>query len=211
MSTNLTIAVNNDSQDQPYNTSGVIWTIVSVGNDYLVFTSGSDTVADGQPIPSSFQLGNAGPFLDNVQIVVPHYLLADISANELKEIFNMGDQNKRYVMAFVFDGATTSEPVLEAWDDTNLNTVNFVSLGNGTPSSSWLKGVTTTNGSSGVAGWPGSTMAGSSDGHFLWLNDQNGALTGAATLYCNLKLVIPNTQIAGGAEAPILTVKYTTT
>lgn len=209
--TNLVIAVNNDASDSPYGASGVIWTVVSVGNDFLVFTHGSTAVANGQPIPSSFQLSAAGALLDGSQIIIPHYLLADISANQLKEIFNMGDQNTRYVMCFAFDGATTSEPVLEAWDDDNLNTINATSLGAGTASSSWLKGITTTSAASGAAGWAGSPLAGSSDGNFLWLNDQNGALSIAKNLYCNLKLIIPATQTTGGAETPVLTVKYTTT
>lgn len=208
--TNLIIAVNNDTVDNPYNTSGIIWTVVSIGNDFLVFTNGSDSVTNGQPIPSSFQLSAAGILLDGLQQIVPTYLLADISANQLKNIHGMGNNDARYVMAFHFDGATTSEPVLEAWDDSNLDTVAATSLGGGTPSSSWLRGIVTTDASSG-SNWTGSTLAGSSDGHFLWLNNLNGALSIAKTLYCNLKMIVPASQTTGGAETPVLTVKYTTT
>lgn len=208
--TNLVIAVNNDIVDSPYNTSGVIWTAISIGNDFIIFTNGSPSVANGQPIPSSFQLSSAGVLLNGNEQIIPGYLLADISANQLKTIYGMGNLNNRYVIAFNFDGVTTSEPILEAWDNISINTVTAISLGNGTPSASWLKGVVTTDALPGT-NWSGSALAGSSDGHFLWLNNLNGALTDAKTLYCNLKMIVPATQTTSGAETPILTVKYTTT
>lgn len=197
--TTLIIAVNNSNTDSSYGSSGILWSPISIGTDFLVFTNGSPQVADGQPIPSSFQLNSAGMVLNGSTQVVPHYLLADIDSNLLREIFLMGSGNHRYVMAFVFSGATTSEPILEAWDNSSLNTANDVSLGNGTPSNSWLKGVTTTAGLPG-ASWAGSPLAGSSDGNFLFLNNSSGALTGAATLYCQLKMVIPSTQKIGRAH-----------
>ena len=206
--TTVTIAVNNTNTDQAYPTG--TWTPIAVGTDYIIFTNGSPQVADGQPIPSSFQLSSAGMVLNGSTQTVPHYILADVGSNILREIFLMGPNNFQYVMAFVFNGATTSEPVLEAWDNSALNTINSVSLGSGTPSNSWLYGITTTAGTPG-ANWTGSKLAGSSDGNFLWLNNQSGALTGATTLYCNLKMIVPSTQTAGGAETPVLTVKYTTT
>lgn len=211
MATNLNIWVNNDlDDDSPLGSSGVAWVQVTPGSDKLIFTKGSPVVANGQPIPSSFQLSSAGMILNGTQQTVPHYILAHLGTNLLYEVYLMGSGNFRYVMAFDFNGATTSEPVLEAWDDSNLNTVNDVSLGNGTPSNSWLFGVTTTASLPGVS-WSGSALAGSSDGHFLWLNNQTGALTGATTLYCTLKMVIPASQVNGGAETPVLVCKYTTT
>ena len=211
MSTALKIYVNNDTQDLPLGTSGVVFTEVSPGNDSLIFSAGSDTVIDGAAIPSSFQLSCAGVFLTGVATFIAHYFLSDISANQLKEIHLMGQQNKRYVVAFDFDGATTSEPVLEAWDNSNMLTVLATSLGGGTPASSWLHGVTTTDAPGPGALWEGYTLAGSSDSHFLWLNNENGALVGADTLYCNLYMQIPASQVAGGAETPVLICKYTTT
>lgn len=207
--TNVIIAVNHDTDDQPYGTSGVDWVPINLDNDKLIFTGGSDVVKDGEPIPSASELTQAGILLEGTEKIVSKYLLADISANELKEVFNMGNQNKRYVVAFVFDGPTASEPVLEAWDDDDMNSIDNVSLGAGVATSSWLRGVVTTDGLPG-ADWPGQRIAGASDGHFLWLNNQNGALAGAQTLYCNLKLIIPATQIQGLAETPILVCKYTT-
>lgn len=210
MSTTLTIAVNNTSDDVAYGSSGVTWTTVVPGTDFIVFSNGSAAVADGQPIPSSFQLSSAGMVLNGATQVVPYYLLADIGSNLLRQIFLMGSGNFQHVVAFVFSGATTSEPVLEVWDNTGLSTTNDVSLGSGTPSNSWFNGIATTSGLPGVS-WTGSPLAGSSDGNFLYLNNGSGALTGAATLYCQLQMIVPSSQTQGGAETPVITVKYTTT
>ena len=205
---NLIIALNHDTDDQEYGTSGVDWVDVNTDNDSLIMTAGSNVVKDGETIPSSSDLNQAGVVLTGAQQIVDLYLLADIDANELKEVFNMGNQNKRYVVAFDFDGETASEPVLEAWDDVDMDSVDSASLGAGTPNSSWLRGITTTDGLPGVD-WVGSRLAGAGDGNFLWLNDENGPLTVADTLYCNLKLVIPSTQANGGADTPIIVCKYT--
>jgi len=207
--TNLIIALNADTQDLAYNSSGVDWVDLDLDNDFLIFTGGSDVVKDGEPIPSASELTQAGILLIGSQQTVALHLLADINANELKEVHNMGDQDKRYVMAFDFDGPTASEPVLEAWDNDSLNSINNVSLGAGVATSSWLRGVVTTDGLPG-AGWTGQRLAGASDGHFLKLNNDNGALSTAKTLYCNLKLIIPAVQTVGVAETPVLICKYTT-
>lgn len=208
--TSVKIAVNCDTQDLAYGVSGIDWVDMVLSQDSIVLTRGTDVVKDGEPIPSQSDLNQAGLILTpGTEQIVSKYLLSDISANLLKEIHNMGNQNKRYVMAFVFDGPTTSEPVLEAWDDTTLATIDNKCLGEGVPASSWLRGVVTTDALPGT-NWIGSRLAGSSDGHFLWLNNLNGALTVAKTLYCNLKMVIPSTATESGAEVPVLCVKYTT-
>lgn len=209
--TNLLLSINVDpTQDSPRGTVGVVWQDIALGSDYLVFTQGSPAVANGQPVASSSQLSSAGIVITGSDIVIPYYLLADVSANLFKECKMMGQVNHQYALAFVFDGATTSEPILEAWDDSNLNTINFSCLGAGTASLSWLRGVTTTSGAPG-SNWVGSRLAGSADGNYLLLNSGLGALTGATTLYCNLYMTVPGTQTTGGAENPILVCKYTTT
>ena len=209
MATNLTIAVNTGLTDESYETSSAEWTIIDTANDYIIFTAGSDTVKDGEPLPSSSDLNQAGIILTGSQIIVDKYLLADADENELKQIHNMGNKNKRYVLAFDFDGETTSEPVLEAWDNSDMDTIDSVSLGNGLASGSWLKGIVTTLNTPG-ADWSGVSIAGSADGYFLLLNNGNGALDSSATLYCNLKLIIPATQLSSGANNPIIVCKYTT-
>ena len=209
MSTALTIYANTGSQDTALGSSGVEFVEIDVDNDEIIFSAGDAVVADGQPIPSDTQLNSAGTLLTTprVEQTVDKYFLADNNVNLLKEIFNMGEGNYRYVMAFSFDGATASEPTLEIWDDSDLDSVANVSLGAGTPSSSWWRGITTTDALPGAA-WTGSRLAGSSDGHFLFLNSENGALVGADTLYCQMKIVIPATQIDGGVANCVVAVKF---
>lgn len=205
----LSVYVNVDSQDQPLNTSGVDWVQFSEGNDKLIFTAGNATIADGQPVPTQSELVSAGVELTGSQIILSTYLLEDFSANLLKSIDGMGNLDKRYVLAFDFDGDTASEPVLEVWDDSNINTATGTMLGSGTASQSFIRGVTTTSASPG-AGWVTSAirMAGASDGNFLFLNDQNGALGSATTLYCNLAVVIPASQTTGFSASPVFVVKW---
>lgn len=204
----LQIYCNTGLSDQELNTSGAEFTEFSVGNDTLIFTAGSNIVKDGEPIPSQSDLIQAGVILTGVEQIVDLYLLADLSADELKEIHNMGNQDKRYVMAFDFDAATASEPVFELWDDSGLDTIDGVTLGAGTPSSSWWRGITTTDGLPG-SDWTGSRLAGSGSGFFLELNDGNGPLSGADTLYCQLKIIIPASIAVGGSAVPVLVVKHT--
>ena len=205
----LTTHINVDSQDQPLNTSGVDWIEFSEGNDKLIFTAGNTEVADGADIPTQAELISAGLELTGSQIVVSTYLLEDISDVLLKSIDGMGNLDKQYVLAFDFDAGTASEPVLEVWDDTNLNTAIGTILGSGTPSSSFIRGITTTTSSPGTNWITGATrMAGSSDGNFLFLNDQNGFLTGASTLYANIAVVIPTSQTTGFSANPVFVVKW---
>jgi len=210
MSTALTIYANTGTSDLELNTSSAEFTEIDADNDKLIFSAGSASVADGQVSPSDTQLNQAGVLLTGLEITIDKYFLDDNSANQLKEIVNMGADNKRYVMAFDFDGATVSEPVLEMWDDSDMDSIALTSLGALTASSSWFRGITTTSALPGVA-WTGSRLAGSSDGYFLWLNDENGPLSVADTLYCQLKIIIPSTQTDAGANTPIIAIKYATT
>ena len=203
----LIVAVNTGTADLEYGVSGAEWIDVSPANDTLIFSAGSDTVKDGEPIPSQNQLIQAGVVLSGAEQIVPKYFLADVSANLLREIHLAGNQDKRYVFACVFDSATASEPVLEVWDDSNLNSVDIPELGAGTPSSSWYRGIVTTDSSAGTD-WTGSRLAGSSDGNFLWLNNQNGALSGADNLYFQFMIVIPATATSGSSAVPVFVVKY---
>lgn len=207
----LTIHLNCDTQDQPLNTSGVDWVELDETNDSLIFSGGSDSVKDGEPIPSESQLNQAGLLLiePRIEQTIEKYFLADSDANLLRQIHNMGAGNKRYNMAFDFDAETVSEPVFEIWDDEDLDSIDNTALGAGTPSSSWYRGICTTDALPGVA-WTGSRLAGSSDGHFLWLNNENGALSGADTLYLQLKIVVSSIQIDSLLTTPVFAVKYAT-
>lgn len=204
----LDIYINHSNTDAPLLTSGVDWVEVDSDNDTIIVSNGSDIVADGEATPGESALNSAGLLLTpGTAKVFPHYFLDDASAIELKEIFLMGEGNYRYVMAFDFDASTASEPVLEVWDDITMQTVNSVVLGAGTPSASWIKGITTTDALPGVD-WVGTALAGSSDNHFLYCNNENGALTVAKTLYVNLKVVCPASQIDAGATTPVIVIKW---
>lgn len=209
MTTACTVYVNNGVQDDPLGTSGATFTEVDLDNDELILSAGSNVIKDGEVIAGDSSLTQAGVLLTGVEQTIDKYLLSDASAGIYKEIVNMGADNKRYVLAFDFDDETASEPVLELWDDTNLDSIDFTSLGAGIASASWWRGITTTSALPGVA-WTGSRLAGSSDGNFLWLNNQNGPLTTADTLYCQLKVVIPSTQQDAGNESPLIVIKYAT-
>jgi hypothetical protein len=184
---------------------------MDVDTDYLILlTNGSASIADGQPLPSTTQKNQAGLILTGVEQTCSKYFLADDSANLLKQIDNMGAGNKRYVICFEFtESATATEPVLEVWDNISMDTVDSVCLGTGTPTASWIAGVCTTDALPGV-GWTGSKLAGDTSGHFLNLNNGNGALVAPTNLYAQLKVVVPSTVVNGGAESPIMVVKYTT-
>lgn len=203
----LTIHFNTDVQDQPLDTSGVEWSEYSIGNDTFIFSGGSPEVADAQPMPSQSELIQAGVPITGSEIIIDKYFLGDISADELKEINLMGNQNTRYVMAFDFDAATASEPTLECYDDLTLDTATSTILGGGTPSLSFVRGITTTYSAPGT-NWVGSRLAGSGSGNFLYLNDQNGALTAADVLYANLKLIIPASQTTGFSSNFVFVVKW---
>jgi len=206
---NMIPHVNTGVTDVALGATGAEFTQIAPDSDVLIFSAGSDVVKDGEPIPSQSDLIQAGVVLTGSQIIVDKFFLSDISENLLKEIFLMGNQDTQFVLAFDFDDLTASEPVLELFDDSNLNTIDDVTLGGGVPTASWWRGVTTTTSSPG-ANWAigGLTLAGSSDGHFLFLNDQNGALPSATTLYANLAIVIPAGVTIGGSSTPVIAVKW---
>jgi len=205
----LDIYVNVSSSDVVLDTSGSDWVEVDTTNDEIIFTKGNAVVADGEAIPSIAQLTSSAPIVNGVEYTYEKHFLSDADAGIIKEINNMGSGNYRYVMAFNFTTATVNEPTLEIWDDSDLDSVNSTILGAGTPASSWYRGITTTDALPG-AGWSGSRLAGSSDGNYLLLNAENGALTVAKTLYCQLKLVIPSTETGSGSNSSVIAVKFAT-
>lgn len=207
----LDVYFNIDTQDLPLNSTGVNWLQFSEGNDALIVSAGSTEVIDGANIPTQAELISAGIILTGSQIIVDKYFISDASANLLEQIINMGNLDKQYVVAFDFDGATASEPVLEVYDDSDLDTISGTILGSGTASNSFIKGVTTTTSSPGInwaVGGGVTKMAGSASGNFLYLNDQNGPIIAAATLYCNLAYVIPASQTVGFSANPVFVVKW---
>ena len=198
----LNVYLNIGANDVDLDDSSGEFELVDPNNDFLMISNGSDEVADGQDIPSTSERVNAGVIRTGSQIIVDKYLLGDISANLTREIFLMGNQDTRFVVIFDFDSNTASEPVAEVWDDINLNTINNTMLGNGVATSSWWRGIVTTDGLPGV-NWAltADKLAGASSGHFLLLNNGNGALPAAGRLSANFCVVIPASAPAVGFSA----------
>jgi len=204
---NVKLYINNSSTDSPLGTPGVDWVEVDNINDTFIFSNGGLGVTDGDDTPTDEELNRAAVQLsESVAIEPEHYFLLDYSDDELKELFLAGNKNKRYVFCASFDGATATEPQLEAWDTSAHATAVKNVLGLGTALNSFVKGVCTTVTLPGV-GWAGASLAGASN--VLLLNAGNGAILGGGALYANLKIVIPAAYATPAAETFVLTCRYT--
>lgn len=205
----LQIYANVGADDIARGDSGADFLLLNLTNDKIIMSAGSVYVADLEPIPTTEQLNSAAMPILTSDNECPHFFIADASENELREIFNAGNKNKRYVFCAAFDAATASEPILELWDDSTLQTIQDYSLGEGVANDSFYRGITTTSALPG-AGWTGKRLAGSSDNHFLFLNDGSGALSAATDLYFNLRCTIPANFSNAFSETPVWVVRYTT-
>jgi len=217
MSVNLTVLVNYVDADISYETLPSDYIAMDLTNDYLIWTQGDATVKDLMLAePTSDQLNTAASKIDpDVTKTVDKCLLMDYShdvggAYYTHKVLGMSE-NKRYVYGFSFDGATASEPRLEAWDDTDHDSTDLHALGNGTPADSMIKAVCTTASLPG-ASWAGYALAGA---RVLQLNNGNGALAALGSgetsqeLYANLKMVIPAAYSTPAVETFVLTCRYT--
>jgi hypothetical protein len=206
----LTLLINNTTNDTEVVNIGTDWIGVDPDTDWFIFSAGGSGVANGSVIPSETLLNRYAVQLDPINpVIVSKYFLADYSANLLKELKMAGNQNKRYSIACSFDGATATEPQLEAWDNDSMNSYAISALGSGTPSSSWYKAICTTAALPGV-NWTGVSLAGSGVSNIVLLNNGSGALTVADILYFNFKITIPGGYVTPGLHTPILAVVYTT-
>lgn len=218
MATNLTVRCNYVDSDVSFETTPADYIAMDLNSDYLIWTEGSTDVKDLMTHePTSDELNAAATQIDPASTkTVAKCLLMDASHDVggayYTHLVKGMSENKRYVFAFSFDGATASEPQLEAWDNSSHNSTNNHVLGNGTPANSMVKGVCTTDSLPG-ASWAGSALAGS--GNVLQLNNGNGALSALASgetsqeLYANLKIVIPAAYSTPYSETFVLTVRYT--
>lgn len=109
---------------------------------------------------------------------------------------NQGKQSggaTRYVFCVHIDGPTTGPVYLEAWDNSNHNTITGKVLGSGTPVNSFIKGINTTGAGPVNADWVANNehknLAGSADANRLILSAV--ALTGPTNLYFNLAIRTP--------------------
>jgi len=213
--TNLEFRVNYVDADVDYVTTPVDYIDVDLTNDYLIWTDSLDDLLTHEPTESEINEASTVIDPDNA-VTVEKCMLMDNSHNVggsyyTHEVIGMGE-NKRYVFCFSFDGATATEPQLEAWDDENHSTYNKHVLGNGTPANSMIKAVCTTDSLPGD-GWTGTAIAGSASARVLKLNNNNGALDVPATgetndLYANLKIVIPAGYATPEAVNFTLCVRY---
>ena len=206
----MTLHINNDSQDLELNVSGVNWVEVDKVNDYFLFSGAGAGVADSEDLPTEKERNRAAVEINTgVDITVPKYFLADFDADKLCELFNAGNQNKRYVFCVDFDDETLSEPQLELWDTSDMLSATIINLGSGTPSNSWYKGTCTTDAAPGDD-WTGTPLAGLEDTDVLPLNAGNGALDTAKKLYFNFKIIIPSSIINPQLYTPIMVITYLT-
>lgn len=222
MTTSLSVRMNLVDADVSYQTTAANYITLDLANDYLIFTSDSTDVDDRMSSePTSNELNDSATQISqSADVTVEKLYVMDYSHSwsgsyYTYEVKGMSE-NKRYVFAFSFDGATASEPQLEAWDDSDHDSTALHVLGNGTPASSMVKAICTTNSLPG-ASWSGTAIAGSGTGRYIQLNDGNGALSsvpsGQSTqeLYANVKIVVPAAYSTPASETFVLTVRYTWT
>jgi hypothetical protein len=211
MATLLSIRANLVDADHSYVAVPADYITLDLAHDYLIWSEDLDDLMTHEPTSDELN-AHAVIIDDGANKTVPENLIMDYSHDwggsyYTHLVIGMG-LNKRYIYCFSFDGATASEPQLEAWDDdTHLTTAKHV-LGNGTPANSMIKAVCTTGALPG-AGWVGTSIAGSNSARVVKLNDGNGALSGAGHLYANMKIVIPMAYATPAIESFTLTVRYT--
>src|SRR3989304_1213544 len=209
MATNLLARVNYIDADIAYIVTPADYITLDLVNDYLIW---SKTLADLMTHePTADELNTAAEIIDpSLAVTVTKCLLMDyshdVSGSYYTHLVKGMSENKRFVYCFSFDGATATEPQLEAWDTSAHITYIKNVLGLGTPINSMMKGVCTTTTLPG-AGWNGTALAGGSN--ILLLNDGSGALGVAKDLYCNLKIVIPAAYSTPAAETFVICVRYT--
>jgi hypothetical protein len=208
MVTAVTIRANttsNTGAGQDYATVPGNYVDLDLNNDYLLFATETTAVIDGADEPTDDELNEAATLITGAEVEAEKCFLWDDSGNQLREIDGAGSTDDRYVFVASFDGATASEPTLEAWDDNTHSTANKNVLGAGTPANSMVKVIRTTDGTPGAA-WVGTRIAG---GTKLNMNGGGGALGAAADLYWNMHIDVPASYSTPFTEEFVITVRYT--
>ena len=223
--TALDILVNYVDAEVDYATTPADYISIDTTHDYLIHTAGDATVKDLMTAtPTASELNAAASIIDaDDPVTVALTLLYDYSHDVLgayytHEVIGAAD-NYRYVYCFSFDGATSTEPQLEAWDDSDHDSTTKYVLGGDdespteTPEDSMVKAVCTTDGLPGAA-WVGTAIAGDDSARVLKLNNGNGALAALESgetsqeLYANIKVVIPAAFDTPAVESFVLTVRF---
>ena len=212
MPTSMNFLVNIVDADVTYATTPADYGLIDLSLDYLIWTKGDSIVKDLMTHePTSGELSAAAEIIDpSVAVTVSKCLWMNYSheifGSYYTHLVKGMSENKRFVFCFSFDGATASEPQLEAWDTNAHTTFNNNVLGAGTANNSFVKAICTTAALPG-ASWVGTSLAGSSN--VVLLNNGSGALAIATDLYANIKTVIPAAYANPAAESFVLTVRYT--
>jgi len=210
MATNLIVRVNQTDATATYAAQPTYYITIDLVNDKLIWTAGSPAVYNHcgyDPTPT--QLNQAATLILATAVEVAYCFIDDVSdPNYLNQVIGASSGNNRYVFCFSFDGATATEPTLEAWDTNAHSTTALHVLGNGTPANSMVHAICTTAGSPG-ASWSGTNLAGATN--VVNLNNGGGALGSATDLYANIYVKIPASYTTGEASTPVLTVRYTYT
>jgi hypothetical protein len=209
MATALKFLINYVDSDVNYATTPADYIELDLTNDYLIWSKTLADLMTHEPIAS--ELNAAAEVIDpDVAVTVTKCLLMDyshdIGGSYYTHLVKGMAENKKFVFCFNFDGATATEPQLEAWDSSAHSTFVKNVLGLGTALNSMMKGICTTTSLPGT-NWVGTSLAGGSN--VLLLNDGAGALTVAKDLYANLKIVIPAAYVTPAAETFVLTCRYT--
>jgi hypothetical protein len=205
--TELVLRINNTMDDVLYVGNHSKFVDVEDEVDTFIFSNETDQVKDGMS-PGEIDLNRAATTLnDSYAVDVSKYFI--LKSRVLKEAKLAGNQNFQHAFCCSISGATATEPILEAWDDNNINTILLPCLGAGNPNISWYKAVCTTNGAPGDP-WVGTvSLGGSGSSNHLPLND--GVIpTEAIDLYFNFKIRIPAQVFLPSVYSPILLVTFCT-
>ena len=209
MATTCIIRANVTNNDNEYPGNESDYVLMNLATDKLIFSKGSSEVADGKDTPTDLELTNASMQFASGEQEIPHTFLLDVSevGAELKEIFMANSGNHRYVFNAYFDGATVTEPTLEAWNTDGHVLADLNCLGSGNPTNSMLKGISTTFGSPG-ANWVGSPVAGL---NVVGLNNGAAVSGGGGNLYFNLHWDISEAYPTPFVETPVITIRFAVT
>jgi len=210
MATTLVVKANTTANDT---TDAGNFVTMDLTNDKFIWSDGSAAVIDGGDTPTDAELNEAAPLVPSGAVYeIPKLFLLDYSATgqELKQMDNAGsDQggggDYRYVLRFEFSDATATEPTLEAWDNSDHDSYADEVLGVTGTVDSYIKVVRTTDGAPG-ASWAGTQICGGSNKSNM--NGSAGAFVAAATVYYNIKVVLPD-SCDPFANTPVITVRFT--
>jgi len=207
MATNLIVRINEVDASQSYAAQPTYYIPVDLANDRLIWTAGSAAVYNHCGYsPSGAQLDEAATLILATPVEVAYCFLDDVSsAFKLLQVVGASSGNNRYVFCFSFDGATATEPTLEAWDTNAHAAATKQVLGAGTPANSMIHAICTTAGAPG-ASWAGTNLAA---GNKVNLNNGSGPLVGAADLYANIYILIPASYPTPETSQPVITVRFT--